>query len=363
MMIFVKIINIIVIRRINKYLKRANLSSMLLILIKKIKPWWIILVLFSIICSTIYIGCERPTDANQKDDGIPPAVPGGVQISYASDGEILIEWIPNSEVDLKGYNVYRKTSNSDFEVLAFTTKSYWFDDSLSYDENYSYRISALDIWGGESQMSTEVSATPSNQFPPAKPRYLNINARNWEGKLSIFLSWEPNNESDVAGYKIYRSLNSSFTADSITLAGYTSDNQFNDTANISIYKDYYYKIRAADKGGLLSDESSTVNDQVYEMIDQIFPANDSLVNFFNYFIIKTVKVPANYKIIVQTNEYFGEFWSKDFFSSAVDATIQVEFNPPYLYPYTYYYWRVITFSNNSSEPNSISPLHKFKVKP
>jgi len=311
----------------------------------------------------IYIGCERPTDANQKDDGIPPAVPTGVQISYASDGEILIEWLANAEVDLKGYNVYRETNKTDYVLLTFTANSYWFDDSLSYDEKYSYRISAVDIWGEESQKSAEVSATPLNRFNPKKPRYITINARNWEGRISVVINWEPNDESDIAGFNIYRSLSSSFTADSTNLVEFTSDIQFKDTANIVFYKDYYYKIRAVDKGGLMSDESSLVADQVYEMTDQVFPSNDSLVNFFDYFIIKAVKVPTNYRILVQTNEYYGEFWSKDFSSSIVEDTIKVEFNPPYLYPYVYYYWRIITFSNNSSEPNSISPLHKFKVKP
>ena len=315
------------------------------------------------ISSIIYIGCERPTDANQKDDGIPPAVPIGVQISYTSDGEILVEWLPNSEIDLRGYNVYRKTNKTDYIFLTFTPNSYWFDDSLSYDEEYSYRISAVDIWGEESQRSAEVSATPLNRFNPKKPRYITINARNWEGRISIVLSWEPNNESDVAGFNIYRSLSSSFIADSTNLVRFTSDIQFDDTSSILFYKDYYYKIRAVDKGGLMSDESDLLTDQVYEMAEQVFPSNDSIVNYFNNFLIKTIKKPANYRILGQTNEYYGEFWSTDFSSSIVDDTIKVKFNPPYLYPFVYYYWRVITFSNNSSLPNSISPLYKFKVKP
>lgn len=309
------------------------------------------------------VGCERPTDANQKDDGVPPGVPTGVQISYASDGEILIEWFPNAEIDLKGYNVFRKTDSTDYAFLAFTTRSYWFDDSLDYDGKYSYKISALDVWGEESQKSLEVFATPINRYKPQKLRYITINARNWAGKFSIALAWEPNEESDVAGYNIYRSLNSSFTSDSINLLGFTNDFQFNDTNNIQLYKDYHYKIRVVDNGGLLSDESFELTDQVYDMAVQVFPTNDSLVNYFTYFKIKSIKVPANYRILVQTNEFYGEFWSKDFSSSTVDDTMQVNFNPPYLYPYVNYYWRVITFSNNNSEPNSISPLYKFKVKP
>jgi len=329
-----------------------------------IKIKYLSIILFSsfFLVSLAQVGCERPTDANQEDDGIPPAVPIGVQISYASDGEILIEWYPNPEGDLKGYNVYRKTNSTDYILLTFTTDSYWFDDSLSYAEKYFYKISAIDIWGEESQRSEEVSAIPSNQFNPRKPRYVSINARNWEGKISVFLSWEPNNESDIAGYNVYRDLNSTFMADSTNLIGFTDKIEYSDTNNIQLYLEYYYKIRAVDKGSLLSDESSVVSDQVYEIADQVFPSNDSFVNYFDYFTIKAIKVTANYRILVQTNEFYGEFWSKDFFSSTIDDTIKVDFNPPYLYPYTYYYWRVITFSNDSSEPNSISPILKFKVK-
>lgn len=325
---------------------------------------WIILFYFLILTSVvIHFGCERLTDANQNDDGIPPAVPTGVRIYYASDGEILVEWNSNFEADLKGYNVYRKTNKTDYFFLSFTKNSYWFDDSLSYDEKYFYKISAVDIWEQESERSIEVSAIPINRYNPKTPRYISINARNWEGKISVYLDWEPSTESDVVGYNIYRNLNSSFNADSTNQIGFTNVIQFNDTNNIQLYKDYYYKIRAVDKGGWMSEASSLVNDQIYDMSAQIFPSNDSLVNYFTDFMIKAVKAPANYRVIVQTNEYFGEFWSTSFSSSIIDDTIKVKFNPPYLYPYFYYYWRVITYSNNNSEPNSISPIYKFKVKP
>jgi hypothetical protein len=316
-----------------------------------------------LILISLQIGCERPTDNNQTDDGIPPAIPTGVQIYYASDGEIIIDWNNNSDADLKGYKIYRKIDDNVYTHLAFTTNNYWIDDSLSYDETYFYSISAIDIWGEESQRSSEVSAKPMNRYKPQKPRYIIINARNWEGKMSVFLSWEPNKETDIAGYNIYRSLNYNFTADSTTIIYFVKDIQFNDTNNIQLYVNYYYKIRAVDKGNLLSEESSVSSDQVMEMARQIFPSDDSFLNYFDYFLIKTIKIPAEYRILVQTNEFYGVHWQTDFSSSIVDDTIQVSFDPPYLEPYIYYYWRVITFSPNSSEPNSISPLYKFKVKP
>ena len=75
-------------------------------------------------------------------------------------------------------------------------------------------------------------------------------------KSRCFLSWEPSNESDIAGYNIYRNLNSTFLADSTNLIGFTDKIEYSDTNNIQFYKMYFYKVRAVDKGGLLSDESS-----------------------------------------------------------------------------------------------------------
>lgn len=327
----------------------------------KILRWITGISIFSF--SIIQFACERPTDATQTDDGIPPAVPTGVMITYASDGEILIEWAENTESDLKGYNVYRKSEGTEYVLLSFTNKSYWFDDSLTYDVKYYYQITAIDIWGEESQRSLEVFATPINRYNPQRPRYISINARNWEGKKSIFLRWEQGYESDIKGYNIYRSLNSDFTTDSITFIGFTNSFEFTDSTEHQFYAEYYYKIRTVDKGELLSSESSVVSDQIFEMAEQVFPKNNSLSNYFEEFLIKTIAVPADYRIVVQTNEFFGEFWRKDFHSNIINDTLGVNFTPSSLYPYTDYYWRIITYSVNSSGPNSISPLYKFQVKP
>lgn len=311
---------------------------------------------------SLLTGCDRLTDANQKDDGIPPAVPINVQITYSSDGEILIEWNANAEADLKGYNVYRKTENTEYSFLSFTSNNYFFDDSLYYDSTYYYKVTAVDIWNEESSPSAEVHSTPLNKYKPQKPRYLYINARNYVGKMSIYLSWFPSNESDIAGYNIYRSLNSSFTSDSSNLIAFSPVIEFTDTLNLKLYSDYYYKVQAVDKGGLLSDESSMISDHINEMAEMIYPPNDATVNYFSYFKIKTIKLPADYQIIVQSNEYSGEIWSSYFSSSIIDDTIDVKFNPPALYPYTNYYWRILTYTNSNSEPNSISTIYKFKVK-
>ncbi len=112
----------------------------------------------------------------------------------------------------------------------------------------------------------------------------------------------------------------------------------------------------------MGDESQAATDQIYEIPRIIYPENNAAVSPFENFLIETIKVPATYQIIVQTNEFFGEIWNTTISSSKTDDTLTVRFNPDYIYSNKYYYWRVVTFSQNNSEPNSISGLYKFIIK-
>ncbi|MFO7447753.1 MAG: hypothetical protein R6W90_15415 [Ignavibacteriaceae bacterium] len=305
--------------------------------------------------------CERPTDSDIDNDNIPPEVPAGLRFYLATDGEIIIEWNRNSEPDIQGYNVYRKVNNSGFENISFTSNYYYYDDSLNYEDEYFYMITAVDIFGQESRPTGSISTKPINRYQPYPPRYIEINARNWEGNKSIYLNWEPSTDTDVAGYNIYRSESETFTADSLTLTGFSETTSFNDISVQDFYKKFYYRVKAVDKGGLLSDETNRVTDEIYEIPEVIIPANSSTTEYFGNFKIMAADVPATYKIVVQTNKYFGEFWSRTINSSVVNDTLEIGFNPRYLESREYF-WRVITYSA-SSEPNSISPVYSFTIKP
>lgn len=306
-------------------------------------------------------GCERPTETT-GDPGIPPAVPTGLIIFYASDGEITLDWRNNSEPEVKGYNVYRRTDSTELINIGFTSSSFFFDDSLYYDTTYYYRVTAVSIWDKESDFSEEVFAIPINRFNPQKPVGVQINARNWIGEKSVFLNWLRNEESDVAGYNIYRETTPEFFTDSSTLIGFSSNTNFNDTLQITLYTNYYYKIKAVDNGGLLSENSDTKSDLVFDIPELIFPQNNSEINYFDDFIIKAIDVPAAYRICVQTNQFFGEIWNTTIETSIVNDTLKIRFNPPSLQLGRTYYWRVSTFSGNSQDPNSISELHTFVIK-
>ncbi len=325
------------------FLKKLSVSAVILI------------ILFSI------NSCNRQTNISGPPSSLPPAVPLGVRIYYASDGEITVEWQQNQDINLNGYNVYRKTDSTDFSLIFFTQNDYYFDDSLDYNTKYIYAISSVDIYGRESEKSDTVSAIPINRYHPDTPRGVTINARNWVGVKYIYLEWQPDFDTDVRRYNIYRSINSNFTADTSNFIGFSNNVSFSDSLNLQLYTEYFYKIKAVDNGGLKSQESNQVNDEILDIPEIIFPQDSFETDYFSNFLIMALDKPATYEVVVQRNEYFGEFYDKTIYTNITNDTLSIDFSPSYLY-YQTYYWRVITYSNGS-EPNSISKLYSFTLKP
>ena len=305
-------------------------------------------------------GCQRNTNSDITGDNLPPAVPINVKIYSDYDGEVEIVWHPNVEAELKGYNVYRSTDSTNFSLVDFTDQNSYLDDSLNYTTKYFYRITALDIENLESEPSSVVSAEPKNLYPPFAPRFPTINARNWIGDISVYLSWDPGYETDIAGFYIYRSITPGVITNNSTLVGFSTTPEYSDTTSLSLLTKYYYRIKAVDKGNLLSDPSSEVSDEIMPIPDVIYPVGNVRTNVLTFKFI-ALSVPADYKISLQTNPYFGEFWSKEISTSTINDTINVEFTGDYIDYNVNYYWRVSTYTINDSDPNSISPLYNFML--
>jgi len=311
----------------------------------------------------ILYGCERLTIPVNDNNLIPPAVPSGLSLYYASDGVVILHWFENKDPDILGYNIYRRINKTNFELISFTANNYFYDDSLGYGENYYYKISAVNTSKMESYPTDSVLAQPINRYKPAQPRYLSINARNWQGNLSVYLRWQPNYEYDIKQYNIYRGMTADFTVSGSSYVGSTSNFFFEDKTPLQIGITYFYKITAVDNGDLISVPSEPANDIIYPIAGMLSPANGSQIDYLPIFKIKTLPYPAVYKIIVQSNEYSGEIWSQTIQSDLLNDTLSVDF---YYYGLDYgtsYYWRVLTYSPNGSEVNSISNFYSFILKP
>lgn len=314
--------------------------------------------------SILFTGCQRDTPVEIEDDGIPPAKPTGLRVLFSYDGEIGIEWNNNLENDISVYNVFRAVgAGSNYIFIDSTTSTFYTDIGLEYDSTYYYKISVVDQSGRESSLSDSVFATPENLYSPYPPYYLSINGKNWNDSVSVEIKFSESFSSDVQYYEVHRSLIDGFEPEEESMVGKTDRLSFTDSGNLELLTTYYYKIIAIDKGGLKSVPSTQVSDLILDKPIPITPANNSKLDYFAEFEIQTCSLPANYKIVIQSNEIYGTEVELNFSSSSANSVIRVPIKNVTFNPYADYYWRIYTYTKNNNIPNSFSELYKFTIVP
>jgi fibronectin type 3 domain-containing protein len=177
--------------------------------------------------------------------------------AQASDSSIKLTWAPTatrtdgSRYDgFVGYNLYRGTEKGRYDDLPLNkeplrTNSYK-DTTAANNRTYYYMVRSVDSpalpWK-ESLDSDEVSATPRDLTPPARPTGLTV----VPGVGRAFLTWNENKEPDLAGYHVYRSTVSGKAYVRLTDKVLTRTTFSDETAKQGAV--YYYKITALDRAG------------------------------------------------------------------------------------------------------------------
>jgi hypothetical protein len=95
-------------------------------------------------------------------DIYPPAQPTGLQAVFSSVGQtpfVDLSWAPNTELDLAGYNVFRRLAGGMPQKLntQLVQVPSFRDGNVAPGETYIYSISAVDLRGNESPPSAETS--------------------------------------------------------------------------------------------------------------------------------------------------------------------------------------------------------------
>ena len=312
----------------------------------------------------LFVSCSRESLIEPIDDGKPPAIPTNLKIFGAQDGEIGIEWDKNSEGNITTYKIYRSiNSPNNFIFIIQVNDNYFIDDSLEYASTYYYKISAVNSFGRESSMTDFVYAKPINIYAPLSPNNIRINARNWPSIPIIFLYWDSPLDTDIKGYYIYSSTTESFEADTLHYLDFTSTTYYYDTKNITQLTKYYYKIKAVDKGFLTSPPTLVISDVVLNSPVLIFPSNNSIIQELTEFRFKTVSLPAQYKLVIQSNDVYGTVKEFDFSSDLLDQEIKINVSGIQLESSKTYTWRVFTYTSSEIDPNSFSESFTFTYIP
>lgn len=107
-------------------------------------------------------GANTPEVKVFADDVFPPAVPSGLQAVFSGPGQkpfIDLVWAPVTDLDLDGYNVYRReegTALVKINAELVKTPAYR-DTNVMSGKRYFYSVSAVDVRGNESAQSEEAS--------------------------------------------------------------------------------------------------------------------------------------------------------------------------------------------------------------
>jgi len=143
---------------------------------------------------------------------IPPKAPSEVRIE-AGDGAVVMTWQPvtahiddTSVTEKIGYQVSRSLGGAPFEnigEMVFDTK--FIDTSVTIGRKYFYRVQALTVYdqgtvGGG--FSESLAVTPADLTPPAPP--VDVKAVRTASGIKVF--WNPVQDSDLKGYRVYRRL-------------------------------------------------------------------------------------------------------------------------------------------------------------
>lgn len=161
-------------------------------------------------------GCYSRVSSVKYIDSTPPDQPTGLVVendplnSQVASGEmsVILDWDENISVDFSHFNIYRKTSSSDYVLINSTTLNKFTDTQLLEDTIYYYQITSVDYSGNESSPAAENITTPVTSFLPPNPNNISVLASN---KI-ISVCWNlPSNISPllISGYAvIYSKLDS-----------------------------------------------------------------------------------------------------------------------------------------------------------
>jgi hypothetical protein len=124
-----------------------------------------------------------PSDA----DVAPPAAPRDLT-GEASFERVSLRWRANDELDLAGYNVYRRLEGTEFSLVETRVQDTTLVDAgLLNGATYEYRISAIDrsLDPNESAFSAILALIPSSDTAPSVPQRLTVDDASLQPTLSF----------------------------------------------------------------------------------------------------------------------------------------------------------------------------------
>ncbi len=195
---------------------------------------------YYVVTSVNSYGESGPSPEVSAIPGAVDGVPYDLKAFDVGDGSTLrLQWTMLPEDMVHGFTVHYGTSSEHYTQKVDVGYVFEYDLSgLTEGTTYYLAVCGHTQYHVEGDLSEEVSAVP--QLTPSKPSNLMAQA----GTGMVKLLWYPNQELDLAGYKVYRSdmdtLNFQF------LATVSAPNVTYEDNSVTDSMDYYYAVTAVD---------------------------------------------------------------------------------------------------------------------
>jgi hypothetical protein len=311
---------------------------------------------------SLFSGCQKLSSIPTSQDNFIIVPPANLIVVGAHDAAILIYWNPVSAVGFSYYNIYFGTKPANLRLTTETTDNAFFIDSLNYDSTYFFQVTAVYSNDSESTPSNLVSAKPVNVYPPNTPIGLTVQGHNDNSGKYMTIFWNANTDDDLGGYEVYRDTSASFQPDTINFSNLISISQtnvFRDSSNLTVSRNYYYKIIAFDFDHWRSQPSQSANDRILDRPSLISPADNSTFSAQDNlsFTFGAVDGSSGYIFYITASPNGGDVFT----TNLAPGQDSVFISGSSLNPNELYFWHVAATTNDPNIPNSTSLVYSFML--
>jgi fibronectin type 3 domain-containing protein len=187
------------------------------------------------------------------EDDVAPLPPATAYAKSTDDGRALLTWQTSMSSDVVGYRILRDVDSlfahpGTLASLPRTAREYR-DSSVAKGRRCWYEVAAVDSVGN-SGASPAMAVTPADIVPPAAPAGFKVVL----AKAGVELTWQAVNESDLAGYNVYRSDMPSGVPEKLNHEPLRETNYADPAGGAT----HYYWVRALDTSGNESPRSEVL---------------------------------------------------------------------------------------------------------
>ena len=172
----------------------------------------------------------------------------------AGSRQVLLSWTANTELDLAGYSVFRRTAGeTDFvEIATRLAEPAYADLGLTNDVTYEYRITAIDRADNPSVATDPLPLTPTGSAAPAAPADLAREGDDFLRPTFVFTNPSPIRDGAALTYTVQVSTEADFGNVTASESGISSGAGGADSGQTAwvITRDlteggtYYWRVRA-----------------------------------------------------------------------------------------------------------------------